>query len=60
MKTPGRPLREVAKELGISHANLIIIERRALGKLLLGLGLMTYDELPPRIRKFFKRPKRSR
>jgi hypothetical protein len=35
----------------------IIEERRALGKLLLGLGLYTYDELPQRIRKFFPRPK---
>ena len=51
-----KTLRETADELGVSHAQVIIIERRALGKLLLGLGLFTYDELPWRIRKFFKRP----
>ena len=49
--------REVAAVLGVSHAMIIIIERQALGKLLLGLGLYSYDELPLRIRKFLKRPK---
>jgi hypothetical protein len=49
--------REVAAILGVSHGLIIIIERRALGKLMLGLGLCSYDELPARIRKFMKRPK---
>lgn len=52
-------LREVADELGISHASVIIIERRAMAKLLLGLKLMTYDELPARIHKFFPRPRKK-
>jgi hypothetical protein len=53
-------LRDVADELGISHAQVIIIERQAIGKLVIGLGLMTYEELPPRIRKFLPRPRRGR
>jgi len=51
-------LRQTARKLGISHAQVIVLERRALGKLMLGLGLYTYDELPWRIRKFFRRPAR--
>lgn len=53
-----KSLREVAKALGLSHAAVIIAERRAVGKLVLGLGLMTYDELPARIRKFLPRPRK--
>lgn len=53
-----KTLRETADELGVSHGQVIIIERRAIGKLLLGLRLFTYDELPWRIRKFLPRPKR--
>lgn len=54
-KSYGRSLREVAKELGVSHAAIIIIERRALAKLLVGLGLFEPHELPARIRKHLPR-----
>lgn len=47
-------LRETAKALGISHGQVIVIERRAIAKLVVGLGLMTQAELPWRIRKFLK------
>ena len=42
-------LRETAKALGISHGQVIVIERRAIAKLVVGLGLMTQAELPWRI-----------
>ena len=53
-----KTIRETADALGVSTGLVIIIERRAMGKLMLGLGLMTYDELPHRIRKFFRRPRK--
>jgi|HubBroStandDraft_1064217.scaffolds.fasta_scaffold53175_5 hypothetical protein len=53
-------LREMAKELGISHAAVIILERRALAKVALALGILEYDELPQRIRKFVKRPTKKK
>jgi len=53
-------LMEAAAELGVSHASIIVIERKATGKLVLGLGLMTYEELPWRIRKFLTRKEARR
>jgi len=49
-----KTLRETAVTMGISHAQVIIIERRAIAKVICGLGLMTIDELPHRIRKFLR------
>ena len=42
-------LRETAEALGVSHGRFVILERRATAKPILGLGLMSYDELPHRI-----------
>lgn len=57
MKRGRFTLRETAAALGLSHANVIVIERKAIGKLVIGLGLMTYEELPERIRKHLRRPR---
>jgi hypothetical protein len=51
-------LRETAKILGISHAGVIILERRAIAKLVVGLGIMRQEELPHRIRKWLHKGER--
>ncbi len=50
-------LRETADVLGVSFATIIVIERQAIGKLVLRLGLATYEELPWRIRKHLSKRK---
>jgi hypothetical protein len=44
--------RDVAKALGVSCMTVIVIERRAIAKLVVGLGLYKTEELPAHIRKF--------